>query len=506
MSVATALVLVRMRKTTGLSQEADCSMKPLSRRDALKQGGALLVGTALTGCGEQTGLPREGVSGTGDGETDRDLYENGSVPIASSGWTKTRGVGPKYPGLSQDLVTDVLVIGAGLAGSSLALHLSQMGVDAVVLEARQPGWGASGRNAGHVLPLLRDLEVFEHFPDKGRSFFELFSEHHTIPFDIAERYGIECDATRSGYLNAMTSQSAFDKFARSSARSGERLGQSIKHLDSGAMRDMTGSEYYPYGVLYESGGRINPYLFTSGMIEVAERNGARVFGDSVATTVSPDGKGWRIRVENGSSVRCTKVIFCTNAYSTDIVPEFRQGCYPVTAYALSTEPLPPEIRDIVMPGRATLAQVPIDLNPFLVDEQNRIITASLPSRFRPADAGWHFQQHLDWIHRTWPETRDVPIKLESYWTGRVAMREQGFPGMYQLASGIYGLMHFNAWGNVMAPLMGMALAQAIASDRPDQLPFPIVQPDQIANPGKQELLIRSLMIPAARLAQRFGFI
>jgi hypothetical protein len=33
--------------------------------------------------------------------------------------------------------------------------------------------------------------------------------------------------------------------------------------------------------------------------------------------------------------------------------------------------------------------------------------------------------------------------------------------MYQLASGIYGLMHFNAWGNVMAPMMGMALAKAM---------------------------------------------
>ena len=76
--------------------------------------------------------------------------------------------------------------------------------------------------------------------------------------------------------------------------------------------------------------------------------------------------------------------------------------------------------------------------------------------------------------------------------------------MYQLDSGVYGLMHFNAWGNVMAPLMGRSLAQAIASDRMDQLPFPVVKPDTIANPGKQELLIRSFMIPAARLAQRFG--
>ena len=157
-------------------------------------------------------------------------------------------------------------------------------------------------------------------------------------------------------------------------------------------------------------------------------------------------------------------------------------------------------------GRAGLAQVPVDLNPFIVDGYNRIVTASIRSRSRPADAQWHFQQRLKWIHRTWPETRDVPIELEAYWTRRVAMREREFPGLYQLSSGIYGLMHFNAWGNVIAPLMARSLAQAIASDRPDQLPFPLVKPDVIANPGKQEFLIRSLMIPAARIAQDFGLI
>lgn len=435
-----------------------------------------------------------------------DLYDTGTVPIATSGWTKTQGLGTHYPTLKEDLVTNVLVIGAGLAGSSVALHLSELGVDTVVLEARQPGWGASGRNAGHVLPLLRDMEVFEQFPDQGRAFFGLFREHHTIPFDIAKKYAIDCDAVESGYLNAMTSQSAFDKFKKSSMAPAKKLGQSLVDVDAATMREMTGSEYYSHGLLYESGGRINPYLFTQGMVKAAVGNGAKVFGDSVATKASPDGHGWQVTLENGNSVRCDKVIFCTNAYSSSIVPEFQQGCYPVTAYALSTKPLPADLLEVVLPSRATLAQVPVDLNPFIVDGYNRIVTASIPSRSKPADAQWHFEQHLKWIHRTWPETREVPIELEAYWTGRVAMREREFPGMYQLASGIYGLMHFNAWGNVMAPLMGKALAQSIASDRPDQLPFPIVQPDQVTNPGKQEFLIRSLMIPAARIAQRFGII
>ncbi len=492
-----------MNDPTCMPDDAACGSPKLTRRNAIKQGGALLVGSALTGCSEQTDLSSEDTSGS---EPNSNPYDTGSVPIATSGWTKTRGMGANYPALSEDRTTDVVIVGAGLAGSSLALHLSELGVNTVVLEARQPGWGASGRNAGHVLPLLKDLEVLERFPDKGRAFLDLFSEHHTIPFDIAKRYDIECDAEKSGYLNAMTSQSTFDKFAKSSARLADRLGQGIEHLDEGAMREMTGSDYYSHGVLYKSGGRVNPYLFTSGMIAAAKRNGAQVFGDSVATNLSPHGKGWQVTVENGASVQCAKVIFCTNAYSTNVVPEFQQACYPLTAYALSTEPLPEEISEIIMPGRATLAQVPIDLNPFLIDEKSRIVTASIPSRSRPADADWHFQQHLNWIHRTWPETRDVPIKLESYWTGRVAMREEEFPGMYEMASGVYGLMHFNAWGNVMAPLMGMALAKALASDRLDQLPFPVVQPGKIANPGKQELLIRGLMIPAARIAQRFGFI
>ena len=481
-------------------------MKKVTRREALKFTGKAAIGvTFAVGVGS---LINDKVNPDKPTISDAKYkqYDTGTVPINASGWTKSKGLAENYAALEQDLTTDVLVIGAGLAGSSLALHLSEQGVDTVVLEARQPGWGASGRNAGHVLPLLKDFEVFNKFPDKGKAFLDFFSEHNTMPFDISEKYGIKCDASRSGYLNAIKSQSALDKFSTSAALSAERLGQSIKALGADEMLGMTGSDYYPHGVFYESGGRINPYLFTNGMARVAKSKGARIYGETEATTVTSDGERWIVKVKNGSKVRCDKLIFCTNAYSTDIVPEFKKSCYPVTAYALSTKPLPDELRDIIMPSRATLAQVPIDLNPFIVDEHNRIVMASIPSRTKPHDAGWHFKQHMQWVNRTWPETKNFPIELESYWTGRVAMGEQEFPGMYRLASGIYGLMHFNAWGNIMAPMMGMALAKAIAADRPDTLPFPIISPTEVAHPGKQEMLIRNLMIPAARTLQDFNFI
>ena len=49
---------------------------------------------------------------------------------------------------------DVCVVGAGLAGLSAALELRQRGFTVALLEAKTVGWGASGRNAGHVLPTL----------------------------------------------------------------------------------------------------------------------------------------------------------------------------------------------------------------------------------------------------------------------------------------------------------------------------------------------------------------
>jgi len=46
----------------------------------------------------------------------------------------------------------VAIIGGGFTGLSTALHLAEQGVQATVLEAQEPGWGASGNNGGQINP------------------------------------------------------------------------------------------------------------------------------------------------------------------------------------------------------------------------------------------------------------------------------------------------------------------------------------------------------------------
>ncbi len=467
----------------------------MNRREYLAGSAALLAATAMGGCArrEQTApYPKQ-------------MYDTGTVPIEASGWTRPKGIRPGYDRLRADVQADVAVIGAGLAGASLALHLADAGISVVVLEARQPGWGASGRNAGHVLPVLKDLSVFDSFPDRGRRFLELFREHHALTFDLARKHGIECDAVQAGYLNVMRSEGAFRDFSDESSRLEKAFGLAVERLGAADVARLTGSSYYPFGVLYTDGGRVNPYLFTNGLVSAAVRHGAAVYGESAALSLAASGRRWRVTTANGSVV-ADRVVFCTNAYPTDIVPAFTDSFYPLTAYAVSTRPLPEKARELVMPSGATLAQAPIDLNPFVVDGNGRIITSSIPSASRPQDARWHFGHHLAWIHRTWPDTRDVSIEMEAYWTGRVALRDREFPGVFEVRPGVYGLMFFNAWGNLMAPLMGMLLADGLAHDSVGRLPFPVDRPRPVDNRNKQDFMIRKLLIPAARLGQRIGFI
>src|SRR3954451_15303628 len=64
----------------------------------------------------------------------------------------TKVASPERARLTAELDVDVCVIGAGLAGLTVAREVARRGWSVVVLEAHSVAWNASGRNAGFVLP------------------------------------------------------------------------------------------------------------------------------------------------------------------------------------------------------------------------------------------------------------------------------------------------------------------------------------------------------------------
>src|SRR5438132_9338864 len=78
-----------------------------------------------------------------------------------SGWYAADAAAAfERPRLTFDLDVDVCVVGAGLAGLTVARELARRGWSVAVLEARRIAWNASGRNTGFVLPgFAQDMDV-----------------------------------------------------------------------------------------------------------------------------------------------------------------------------------------------------------------------------------------------------------------------------------------------------------------------------------------------------------
>jgi len=76
-------------------------------------------------------------------------------PLRHSLWAATAVAAPHTDSLQDALKADVIIVGAGYCGLSTALHLAEQGVDVVLLEAQEVGFGGSGRNGGQVIPGLK---------------------------------------------------------------------------------------------------------------------------------------------------------------------------------------------------------------------------------------------------------------------------------------------------------------------------------------------------------------
>lgn len=181
-------------------------------------------------------------------------------PLPPSLYAETARPAVATPPLDGDRRADVCVIGGGFTGLSAALHLAQHGVDVVVLEAHEPGWGASGRNGGQVNPGLKhdpDQVEADFGADLGKRMVALSGDAPNVVFRLIEQHQIECDALQSGTLRAAfgTRDAAG---IRASAEQGMRRGGPVELLERDALHEITGTSRYLCAMLDRRGGQVNP--------------------------------------------------------------------------------------------------------------------------------------------------------------------------------------------------------------------------------------------------------
>src|SRR5947209_1637505 len=229
---------------------------------------------------------------------------------------------------------DVIVIGPGFTGLSAALHLREAGVDVAILEAMAPGWGASGRNNGQVIPTLSrpdPEDIIARHGAVGERFVALLRDSASTLFDLARRYQIPAEQEQSGWVQPVHSPGRI-KIAERRVRQWSKLGAPVELLSREQTRAMLGSDAWFGGFWNRSGGHINPLALSRGLARVVLDHGGRIYARSPAISFERHNNRWLVKTAEGE-ISGRALIVATNAYTgefwTSLAPRIAREIMPV---------------------------------------------------------------------------------------------------------------------------------------------------------------------------------
>jgi glycine/D-amino acid oxidase-like deaminating enzyme len=259
-------------------------------------------------------------------------------------WAETYGPYTPGPPLSEDRTVDVAVIGGGFTGLMTAYHLRRAdpGLDVAVLEAREVGYGSSGRNGSFGMTVV-GLGFAATKMLKGEDY--LIRSHRYMMravdtlWELSQREDLDAEVIRPGFLRVATTR-AYEKKIRKEVELMNRLGfDDIYYLDAKETRSRVDSPIHLGGMWEPRFVLIHPMKLVRAEKELAIREGAAVYENSPVTRVERNG-AFRLTTPGGT-VTAEKVVFATNAYS-HFFPSLRRKQVPAFTYATCTEPLGPE--------------------------------------------------------------------------------------------------------------------------------------------------------------------
>ena len=398
------------------------------------------------------------------------------LELPDSLWAATAPADSSDPRLEGQQASDVCIIGGGFTGLSSALHSAEAGADVILLEAAEPGWGASGRNGGQVIPgfKLDPDDVVKRFgSERGEQLVEFSGGAPDLVFDLIRRHRIDCHARRECWIHAVHGRAALVE-EEERARQWRARGADVEMLDRSETQALLGTNRYIAGALDRRGGWLQPLAYARGLARAARQAGARLFAASPATGIVQSAAGWRVETPAGS-VDAAQVFVCTNAYTEGLWPRLSRSLIPVVSYQAATEPLSDDLRQTILPKGHCASDTHRLLKYFCIDPEGRLVMGGR-GRFLENPGRDSFSHIVKSIERFFPQASRA--KLQFFWSGRVALTLGHFPHIFDLGPGLWAGGGYMGRGVAMATAMGTLLAKCAGGDVAN-LPFVPTKPKPI---------------------------
>src|SRR5215207_8476482 len=234
---------------------------------------------------------------------------------------------------------DVIVVGGGVTGTSIAWRLAQAGHRVLLLERRGICAGASGRNAGNTGAGSRMHRASR----SVRALYAITTANYRLLKTLSDELDKDFELTLSGSIDVITTPEQM-AHARETVVTKHDGGSETELLDREAARSIMPSlSPRILGATYtRDRGHLWPFALVTGMADAAAREGAEIRIGARVERLADSGDRVTGVVVDGKTIMGGDVVLATNAWTPPLLPELPAGALvPARGQILVTQPLPP---------------------------------------------------------------------------------------------------------------------------------------------------------------------
>lgn len=382
-------------------------------------------------------------------------------------WHLTNAEPVQLPRLQADRTADLVVIGGGFTGCSAALHAARAGASVTLIEARQIGFGGSGRNVGLVnagLWLPPDAIRSQMGAGPGDRLIGLLGGAPDLVFSLIDEHGIACEPVRSGTLHCAHSPKGLQDL-QSRHRQLRQTGAPVELLSAEQTAQRTGASGL-HGALFDPrAGTIQPMAYACGLARAAMAAGAQLYQETPALSISHDGD-WLVTTPEGA-IRARSLLLATNAYHTQGAGVPAPVYTTVSYFQLATAPLDASRLGPILPQGEGCWDTGLIMTSFRKDAAGRLILGGMGDLDLPGGRlhrGWAARK----LARLHPDLADVA--LQQAWCGRIAMTGDHVPKILRLGENAMSVFGYSGRGIGPGTLFGRDVAKALLTGDEARLP------------------------------------
>lgn len=265
------------------------------------------------------------------------------MPQHSNYWF---GTCPTRHAITAGLVrnADVLIIGGGIAGISVLYQLIQAGItNTYLVEESTIAFHASGRSSGQLM--MRGDKLFCQMDEaKGIEYLNFIAENNRRFLNGLRNEKFDTDLRDTGGLRLASNDEEFELLKRESAFVFQHRQLECPIFEREQVQAILPGTPFVGGLFVPTEATFNPYKVVNGMREFIERKGPRVLTDCQVTNVtrSQDGS-LSVSIRHKGIIRAKKVIYCTNAYTPELLPELSNVMSSFRGQMVATDFIPDSV-------------------------------------------------------------------------------------------------------------------------------------------------------------------